>query len=334
MIEYKDIQRVELELSSYCNASCPLCPRNLFGYNYNSGYTIRHLTLDDIKKILNKDFLFQLKGIKIEGNFGDFAMNPDTPDIVRYILEQNSNVKINGHTNGSVQSTDYWKKLKDIEISFGIDGIKGTHEIYRKNTNYDKIIDNATAFIHAGGKATWKMIKFDHNKDQIDQCKHIAEDLGFFRFEVVDHGRNSGPVFNNDGELEYVLGNYTGETDFKKILEIIKNGDILLEDINDTKKDFLDCGTIKRKEIYIDSTGKVYPCCFMGFNPNEYGHGRWHQPVNKQISQIMQNNNALDVGIENSLQWFNHITKKWNIDTFEKGRLIVCDSMCGKCNEL
>ena len=31
-------------------------------------------------------------------------------------------------------------------------------------TNFDKIMDNANAFISAGGNAHWKMIEFEHNK--------------------------------------------------------------------------------------------------------------------------------------------------------------------------
>ena len=54
MINYSDIKNCEIELSSFCNAECPLCPRNLFGYPYNSGYTVRHLTLDNIKTIFDK----------------------------------------------------------------------------------------------------------------------------------------------------------------------------------------------------------------------------------------------------------------------------------------
>ena len=54
MIKYADIRHVELELSSHCNARCPLCPRNLFGYTYNTGYIVKHLTLNEVKTIASQ----------------------------------------------------------------------------------------------------------------------------------------------------------------------------------------------------------------------------------------------------------------------------------------
>lgn len=42
-----EIRRVDMEISSLCNAECPLCPRNLYGFPYNDGYVERNLTLSD-----------------------------------------------------------------------------------------------------------------------------------------------------------------------------------------------------------------------------------------------------------------------------------------------
>lgn len=333
MHKIEDIQFLELELSSYCNAACPLCPRNLFGYPYNSGYKVKHLTLQEVKKLFTPEFISQLVRVNLEGNFGDFAMNPETPEIVQYFLKHNPNIKIQGHTNGSVQRTGYWEKLVGMKIFFCLDGLAGTHEKYRRKTDFHKIVANAQAFINAGGTAIWKMIKFDHNKDQIPQCRSIAKTMRFADFQVVDQGRDTGPVFNENAELEYTIGEWHGERDINKLIDIIDNGDILLEDIDDTVKSSIDCISLKQKEIYISSAGEVYPCCFMGFNPKKYGHGRWHQPVNKQLQEIIQHNNALDVGLEKSIEWFKHIPARWSKDTFENGRLVVCDSFCGKCND-
>ncbi len=68
MIGYADIRNVHVELSSLCNARCPLCPRNLNGYPYNNGYTEANLTLASVKKIFTPDLLQQLTSILINGN--------------------------------------------------------------------------------------------------------------------------------------------------------------------------------------------------------------------------------------------------------------------------
>jgi MoaA/NifB/PqqE/SkfB family radical SAM enzyme len=326
MIKYKDIRHVELELSSYCNANCPLCPRNLFGYPYNTGYTAKHLTLAEVKQILDPKFISQLDSVTFEGNYGDPLMNPELLDIVDYI-----NKPIEIFTNASMQTKTFWEKLAKAKttVYFALDGLSDTHSIYRQKTDYNKIIANATAFINAGGSAVWKMIKFGHNEHQIIDCEKLSKQLGFKKFILVDHGRNSGPVFDDQGNLTRVLGDFTGSTELEHYIDIIDNGDMFIEDIWDKPKNNISCQTIKAKSIYISSEGEVYPCCFMGFNPRKYGKGRWHQPVNEQINELLEPNNALERPLQECIEWFNNIPACWNKKTYEDGRLIVCDASCG-----
>ena len=326
MILYNNIRHVELEISSYCNANCPLCPRNLFGYPYNTGYTAKHLTLAEVKQILDPKFISQLDSVTFEGNYGDPLMNPELLDIVDYI---NKPIKI--FTNASMQTKTFWEKLAKAKttVYFALDGLSDTHSIYRQKTDYNKIIANATAFINAGGSAVWKMIKFDHNEHQIIDCEKLSKQLGFKKFILVDHGRNSGPVFDDQGNLTRVLGDFKGSTELEHYIDIIDNGDMFIEDIWDKPKNNISCQTINRKSIYISSEGEVYPCCFMGFNPRKYGKGRWHQPVNAQIVELLKPNNALERPLQECIEWFNNIPACWNKKTYEDGRLIVCDVSCG-----
>ena len=267
MLKYEDIKMVELELSSHCNAQCPLCPRNLFGYQFNTGYSVKHLLLEDVKTIIDTEFLKQLDCFIFEGNFGDPLMNPELIDIVEYL-----NKPVTIMTNGSLQTDSFWSKLASLPVTvvFGIDGLKGIHEIYRRGTDYDRVIKNATTFINAGGKAVWKMIEFNHNKHQITECEQLSKQLGFFSFDLVNHGRNNGPVFNKDGKLETVIGNFTGSVKLSHYKDIIDNGDMLIEDIDDKPKNSVKCKSVEASSIYISSDGEVYPCCFMGFSPRTY----------------------------------------------------------------
>jgi len=324
MINYGNIKQCEIELSSYCNAECPLCPRNLFGYPYNRDYTVRHLTLENVKTIFDREFCNRVR-FTFEGNFGDPGMNPELLEIVKYL-----NRPITIHTNGSMQTSKFWKALAnyDVHVIFGIDGLAGTHEIYRRGTRWQTVINNAKTFIQAGGTATWKMIEFDHNRTEINECKQLSKQLGFANFRLLDRGRNSGPVFDRQGNLERVLGNFTGSTELSHYLDVIENGDMFLEDILDTPKQ-VSCAALNTSSIYVTSTGDVYPCCFMGFNPRKYGKGRWHQPVNAQIQSLLQPNNALERPLQECIEWFNGIPACWNKSTYEDGRLIVCDNACG-----
>lgn len=329
MLSFSDIRKVEIEISSICNASCPLCPRNMFGYDMDLGYAKRNLTLEEIKKILDQNFLSQLECIKFEGNFGDPLANPEILEIIDYL-----NTPIKCVTNGNFRNEKFWKDLanREVVVEFGIDGCdQQTHSRYRKGTNLQKILKNAETFISNGGTALWKMIKFDFNASQIDECEKLSKKMGFSDFILVDHGRDSGPVFDQSGKLIDVLGEFSGSLDLQHYINLYDSGEMLMEDIDDTPKNNISCQSLNKKMIYISSEGKVYPCCYMGFAPETYGNGRWHQPVNAQINSLCYKNNALKYDIRMCIEWFNSIPPAWQETTFESGRLIVCDNSCGSC---
>ena len=330
MIKFNEIQDVHLEISSLCNARCPLCPRNFRGYPYNDGYIETNLSLESCKKIFTPKFLKQLNRIYINGNFGDAVMNPETPDIIEYFYLQNPNLKLEMSTNGSARGKDFWQRLAGkAEVQFCLDGLEDTHHLYRQNTSWSTIIDNAKTFIAVGGQAIWKMIEFDHNKHQIEACKQLSKELGFIWFSLVDQGRNIGPVYDKHGKLTHVIGNYNGIKEFEFLFHKKKTDLVLLEDITPSQRTKLDCYTKKAKSIYISSTGEVYPCCFLGISPKTYGHGEYLQAVNAQISPLVKNNNALDYSLEECINWFNDVKRSWSIDTYKNGRLVACYDNCG-----
>lgn len=331
MIAYNEIRDVHLEVSSLCNARCPLCPRNFRGYPYNDGYTEANMSLADCTKIFTPDFIKQLNRVWINGNFGDAVMNPETPDIVKYFRSHNASMKIEVSTNGSARDREFWEQLAgNAEVLFCLDGLEDTHHLYRQNTSWQTIINNAEIFISAGGRAVWKMIRFDHNEHQIDQCKELAKVLGFADFELVNHGRDSGPVYDKQGKLVHVMGDYTGTTEFEVLLHKKKTDLILLEDITPSRATKLRCWSKEEKSIYVNSLGEVYPCCWLGFSPKTYGHGEYMQAVNAQISPLVNNNNALEHTLEKCIKWFNAVEHSWSIDTYEQGRLVACYDNCGR----
>ena len=155
--------------------------------------------------------------------------------------------------------------------------------------------------------------------------------MKFIYFDVVDHGRNTGPVFNKSAELTHTLGDYIGPTDFKVILFNKKTDLVLLEDIilNRQPKNKIMCKAKEKKSIYVAANGEVYPCCWMGFYPRTFGHGEYHQAVNSQIIPLLTPNNATEQTLEDCISWFNNVAQTWNTKTYEQGRLVVCDDICG-----
>jgi len=334
MIDYKEIRDVHFEISSFCNASCPWCPRTFWGYPYNGGYPEKNFTLENAKTVFAEDFLKQLLSININGNFGDIVMNPEGPDIVEYFFSVNPNLKITISTNGGARDEFFWTRLalSGATVMFCLDGLGDTHHLYRQNTVWDVVIRNAKTFIAAGGRAVWKMIKFDHNQHQIDKCQELSQQLGFLNFQLIDEGRNTAPVFDRNGTLTHVLGNYTGEKDFKVLIHKKTTIQILLEDIlpGRTPAKNIVCETKRLGSIYVSATGDVSPCCWTGFYPKTYGAGQYHEAANAQLTPLISKNNALEYPLEQCIEWFKSVENSWKINNYEQGRLVICDDVCGQ----
>jgi len=322
MYSYSDIQDIHLEISTRCNSACPSCPRNACGVNIIDDYPLHDMSLSEAKIIFQPNFLKQLKRIHINGNLGDFVTARDGVEIVEYFLDQNSNLDISISTNASARP-DIWSKLGALGITviFCLDGLNDLHRFYRQQTDWNMIIDNAKKFIKAGGNATWKMILFDHNQHQIEECRQLSQQLGFKNFLLVDHGRNAFPVFTQDKEFSHDVGQHNQSKSwpifFQNWQESRENDKI--DTIVDFKK--IDCQVQKSKSLYITATGEVYPCCWLGFYPKVMNH-----TGNPGIKKILpEDNNAIKLGIEQSISWFNRVEQSWT----NKHQLYACNTNCG-----
>ena len=337
MIKYDEIREVHLELSTNCNASCPLCPRNFGGYPYNAGYPITQLTLEDIKKIFEPRFIAQLKILLINGNLGDFMLARDAIFIIEYFRSHNESLDILISTNGGSRNKEFWSTLAQYRatVMFCLDGLEDTHSIYRRDTKFDTVIKNAKTFISAGGIAIWKMIKFKHNEHQIDQCRALSKKLEFKDFNLIDHGRDSGYVYNRKGELEYTIGNFpeipdrefpvTWHEQMSWGKEYVGRKDHYLEPVSEK----ISCNTKNNKAVFVTATGEVYPCCFLGFYPRTYDSDL--QFGNDQVKELLgtTNINAKEKSFEECIEWFNQVEESWNKNSFQEGRLWLCNHNCG-----
>jgi MoaA/NifB/PqqE/SkfB family radical SAM enzyme len=259
-------------------------------------------------------------------------------DILRYLRSNNSNVLIIISTNGGARDKSFWQALAQTDINakieFCLDGLEDTHHLYRQDTTFSKVLENACNFISSGGKAIWKMVKFDHNLHQIDACEKLSKELGFHQFNLIDHGRNHGVALNRDGTRSHVLG-------LDKWPLSISAQDLILQEQNDTmkailtKKEYdtnskLTCFSRSSKSIYISAEGKVYPCCWLGFSPDTYNQGGTGL-YNNQIAPLISKNDLNEYDLETCMQWFIEIEKSWSKNSYEDGRLMRCDASCGTC---
>ncbi len=341
MVNYLDNKSLHLEISTRCNASCPMCPRNVSGYDTDLGYPVHDMSLGEAHQIFQPSFIKQLSVVLINGNFGDFVTARDNLKIVKYFVEHNSAIQIEISTNAGARPAIWAElgKIPNVTVGFAIDGLADTHSMYRRNTDWKTVISNATNFIKAGGKAKWRMIKFDHNQHQIEQCRALSTQLGFAQFDILDDGRDTGPVYDNKGQYQYQLGRDENfiSTPYPDSAMIWKDwgepGSLPAARKEEYKtipiKQSISCMSKNNAEIYVTATGEVYPCCWLGFYPKLEHQFAWQQD-NFQLLEICKNNNANQVGLKKAVEWFNSVEASWHKKTYTDGRLIKCDTYCGR----
>ena len=263
MYSLETLSEFDFEISSHCNSKCPQCPRYDQLGRVQKDLNVTHLDVNLIRQ-LPIDQMPNLQHVTLCGNFGDPLMHPQLNDIIDIFSKQ----KILISTNASLRSTDWWTNLgknKNVSVMFCIDGIGEVHEYYRRNTSYEKIMNNARAFIDAGGTALWQYIVFKHNEHQIEEVKKISEEMGFKNVEFIYSDRfdtaNKWPVYE-DGNYLYDLEKSSTQTTLREELGS-KTNDKYWKELYKGKGE-ISCVWSKNKKLYIHSDGCVYPCCMLG----------------------------------------------------------------------
>lgn len=246
------IKTLHIESTDACNAACPQCLRETDqSFDKNN---LHHLTVDQIKSLISQDDIQALDKIFMCGNYGDPAAGKHSLKIYRYFREVNPTITLGMNTNGGLRDVDWWIELADMlnqpkdYVVFSIDGLEDTNHIYRINVRWDKVMENAKAFIDAGGSAHWDMLVFEHNQHQVEIAERTAARLGFKWFRAKVSKRHSITPID-------FLRPPQGWRDPK-----VARGPI-------------DCYAIRESSAYLSATGQLYPCCWLGYNNDQYTLG-------------------------------------------------------------
>ena len=331
---YKKISVIEIESTTACNSFCPGCIRyqpvgtkpffkEKFpdlepGLYRNSDTRInQHISLENIRtifesKIINTDEVF----VDLIGTAGDPMAHPKIFEILQLIKKLNSNASFNIHTNAGLRTPKLFAQIGDLFKStntrymfkFSIDGLEDTNHIYRRGVSWKKIIQNAQAFIDAGGEATWQFIEFPWNRHQIKEAEQLARKIGFVGFE---HRR--GWVSDEEAHEQVESTNFG-----------IFNKEIKKVDINEPVPDSLyikdDC--FSKEGIFVNPDGTVHPCCMFNAEFANPGESRRQLEVLYKNFKNNLNENTLDeIMSENFWLLLNNTLTDKPCDT--------CHRMCG-----
>ena len=361
MIKYTNVRRIHIELTARCQASCPGCPRNVYG-----GYAIPDLdktewTATEFRTAFQPEFLQQLDRILFCGNYGDPGIARELLPILRYIREH-SEVEIILHTNGGMRSTEFWYAVGTVlrtnsKVVWSFDGLSDTNHIYRKGVDWDRAWANAESYISTGAHAVWEMLVFKHNEHQVSECEALSKSAGFHQFIYKRAlGFEHTPTMktlDKRGKLQYTITEpskaytnianaSTGVPDTSDLtieqytehmdrqIALYTNGGFRHEHSTD-----IHCETIHNREIYVDSSGTVYPCCHIG-HASQHTAGELYIQNREWLRERFGSRN-LSCKI-NDLQaivdsdYFRRIQATWKLPTDNQNRVAMCSAMCARRN--
>lgn len=267
-----NIKWLHIEASSKCNAWCPACPRNQNGYGIAPGLVEQDLTTARLQQVL--DQLGPLDGVQFCGNYGDPIACNHLLELIELVKPQTNKIQI--HTNGSLRSTKWWSELANQLVShehdvwFGIDGIGSVHEIYRQATSYSKIIENAQAFIDAGGQATWQFIPYAHNEHQLKDVMRLSRELGFKNFKAIKSFRptQNSRHWKTGEEFKLEPSNLYQTVFFKPKQGVLKEEN---------------CMHLSQPGIYLAANGQISPCCHLA---QHHDYTKSFDTVNEMLCEI------------------------------------------------
>lgn len=298
-MKIENVQTLQCEITSYCNAKCPHCPRFEPDGSLKANLKLSHWDYKKILDSLQLDKMTNLKLVILEGDKGDPCMHPNLDEIIIAFLNSPGNPNVSLTTNGSIQNSDWWKKLAKfsdrLTVTFSVDGLEDTNNVYRVKTNYKKIVENYTSFISNGGKAVWKFIVFQHNQHQINEAKKLARQIGFesikFRHPFLERFLDNyqWPIFDKNK----FLGNLSPPTLSSQ--EIIKNSEnfVKLHPPQQVQKlqvyDNVICPNLSVGHFYITHDHNVFPCCMMHNVLNDTGNTK------KKIMSILEDVSSINL---------------------------------------
>ena len=358
--DYAKIDEYQLEITTYCNAACPQCPRNISGGGVNPHLPLKHLSRETIDRAFTPKLCSRVRQVFFCGSYGDPIVHPDFLDILRDFRSKNPTLWLYIHTNGGVHDTAWWAELAEIlngygKIDFGIDGLEDTNHLYRRGVKFDKAINNAQAFIQAGGKAQWNYIVFKHNEHQIESARMLSEIIGFEKILF----RGTGRFLNHQTLEESETWNVTPKREESYQLEVTtldEYRNASMKRLGDLKEEYpnirdyfdttpIKCDACVGNKVSITAEGLVLPCNFFEHNlydarfrdrdiaPGAHdlhfvdGQNQVAKFVNQHRSELDINTNSIEQVFASN--FWNSLVTSWD-KTLEEGRIFECAFTCGQ----
>ena len=373
--------QLTIEVTSNCQAKCPGCIRhkviNAETDKIGGPPKNINMTLATHNKLI--DEASPLKHVSYDGGFGDSPLHPDFLDMVEYAAARCSGV-LTVSTNASMRTPEWWAKLgailnkhlpvednifreKGHKVFFDLDGVDNeTQVMYRINTSFDKIIDNARAFIGGGGFAAWKMIPFEFNEPLEERAKELATKYGFQEFhrdrvQRIEQAASKLAIFKalkgDDADFRDMRDTEINTQSTVILDEAAEKAKELIQDVeinpaltveqnldNAKEKSGIVCEWSENGMWQISHDGGVYRCCWHQSNYNYWT--RLNSGDKQAWDRFMDNydENWNNINYHTWDEIVNHpfftedLEKSWSnsYDDEVMPKLKVCTKRCSKLN--
>lgn len=342
---------IQIELSNVCNALCPTCQRNTIDWkvlkDMKEPLTMQNLPVinvptvssapniyvmpETIERIVHSKLYKQVTRIDFVGTIDDPLASPYLIDILEIFRTSNPKINFGMHTNGSLRTPDTFAKLakyfnsNENSLSFSIDGLEDTNHLYRRNCQWNKIMDNATAFINAGGSAKWQYIEFPWNSHQVELAKQLSKQMGFYQFL---HRKNIHTQWKRD-ITEWEWGDFVDMVDLDPVYSIAQ--------IDPT--DTITCNYQKRKQYHISYDSKLWPCCILNssrgnIKTKRHFEANWNNRYDDKDWNCLIKNDIDNIVAHDFYQ--KDLVDSWHSNTHgpgRKDRIINCTMSCSKATD-
>ena len=344
MYRYEDIKTIHLEVTQNCQASCPMCDRNMNGKGINPHINLDELSLLDCVDIFPPEFIKQLDTMYMCGNLGDPIVAKDTLEIFEYFRSHNPNMWLSMNTNAGAKNEEWWRQLAEVfgrmgAVIFSVDGLRDTNHLYRQGVVWDNVERNMRAFIDAGGRARWDYLIFEHNQHQVEEAEALANEWGCEKFMKKKTGRfitqdskkkESHQAVNRKGKETQELK----KPDAKYLNKALSKQDVIINKYG-TMDAYYDaapivCKVKKENSLFITAEGLALPCCWTAGRMYKW----WHKnPKVEQIWDFIPDKSVLDArkGLSKVFDTgiFEDIQNSWSKPSCGDGKLKVCSMKCG-----
>ncbi len=257
--------KIQFELSTVCNALCLGCVRTDYSFN-DSKFTIPSKVYIDISTVfdlLKSKAMESVKVLEFCGTIDEPLVHPQFLELLEGAYKINPEYDIHIHTNGGMRNPEYFTKLANLltkfykyDMLFSLDGLEDTNHLYRQNVNWSKCMENAEAFINAGGEPLWQFIIFEWNKHQVEEAETLAKKMGFKHF-VSRYDRSiiqAEKLSFNDIQLrKQTAKSLTQYTQTKELYQKVK----------DKISNPIHCNNMHKGMYFVSYDAKLWPCCFL-----------------------------------------------------------------------